>query len=193
MKSVFALAAMCLVLSAFTPQQPREDFGLPELHRIKTVTLSPTYSCRSEEDFQKGYENTALFLSGYSRQRNSPELLFNGACKSMDYLQGHDLNVIADLGDVPLEQLRPDQVFNVKRVHGQTNYSRFSAIAEPPIVGHTYAELINQSDIRGFFCFRVTAYVPNQRLELKYVVEQYELFKKTASSTGFDWESTGRE
>jgi len=107
MKSVFALAAMCLVLSAFTPQQPREDSGLPELHRIRTATLSPSYSCRSEEEFQKGYENTALFLSKYSLRRNSPELLFNGACKTWDYLQGHGLDVIADLGDVPIEELRP--------------------------------------------------------------------------------------
>lgn len=191
MKPVFALAAMCLVLAAFTLQQPRQDSGLPELHRIQTVTLSPSYSCRSEEEFQKGYENTALFLSDYSRRRNSPELLFNGACKSTDYLQGHDLNVIADLGDVPLEQLRPDLVLSVKRVH--PNLPRFSAIAEPPVIGHTYAELINQGDIRGFFYFRVTAYVPNQRLELKYVVEQYELFKKTAAAPGFDGESAGRE
>ena len=192
MKSVFALAAMCLMLSAFTPQQPREDSGLPELHRIRTATLSPSYSCRSEEEFHKGYESTALFLSAYSRQRNSPELLFNGACKTWDYLQGHDLDVIADLGDVPIEELRPDQVFNGRRVHERANYSRFSSIADP-VVGHTYAELINQGDIHGFLYFRITAYVPNQKLELKYVVEQYELFRTAEVSPGFDWTSTGRE
>jgi len=156
------------------------------------VTLSPSYSCRSEEDFQKGYANTALFLSAYSRQRNSPELLFNGACETWDYLQRHDLNVIADLGDIPLEELRPDQVFNVRRVHERANYTRFSGIADP-VVGHTYAELINQGDIRGFFYFRITAYVPNQKLELKYVVEQYEVFSTAEVSPGFDWTSTGHE
>jgi hypothetical protein len=182
MKSVFALAAMCLALAASTTLQPREDSGLPELHKIKSVTLSPSYSCRSEEDFQKGYENTALFLSGYSRLRRSPELLFNGACESAGYLQGHDLDVMADLGELPLEQLRPDQI--LKLTSDGVNYSRFSAIARPPVAGHTYAELINQNDIRGFFYFQVTAYVPGQRLELKYVVEQYELFKQTAASGG---------
>ena len=192
MKSVFALAAMCLVLSAFTPQQPREDSGLPELHRIRTATLSPSYSCRSEEEFQKGYENTALFLSKYSLRRNSPELLFNGACKTWDYLQGHGLDVIADLGDVPIEELRPDHVFNVKRVHERANYTRFSSIADP-VVGHTYAELISQGDIHGFLYFRITAYVPSQKVELKYVVAQYELFRQTEASPGFDWNSTGHE
>ena len=34
---------------------------LPELHKIKAVTLNPSYSCRSKEDSQKGYGNTALF------------------------------------------------------------------------------------------------------------------------------------
>jgi len=92
MKPMLAFVAMCMIAAAFPLQQqsqprPQQDFGLPTLHQINTVTLSPSYSCRSEEDAQKGYGETALFLSKYSKQINAPDLLFNGACKSEDNFQ----------------------------------------------------------------------------------------------------------
>src|SRR4051812_44234719 len=94
---------LCIVLfvtvSAFAQKPAVADFGLPELHTIKTVTLTPSYSCRTPEEFQKGYANTALFLSAYGKQRNSPDLLFNGACKSDDAFQastaGDDFSLIS--------------------------------------------------------------------------------------------------
>jgi hypothetical protein len=193
MKAIFAVVALCLISAVPALQQPREDFGLPELHRIKTATLSPSYSCRSDEEFTKGYAETALFLSRYSRNRRSPELLFDGACKSEDHLEGalagDQLDVIADLGEVPLEELRADQVFNTRRVARLEYYSSFSEIARP-LLHHTYAVLINKGDIRGFFYFTVTGYVPNQKLELKYVVKDYELLNRRDSSAGFNWGAT---
>lgn len=50
-----------------SPRQ--QDFGLPELHKINSVTLEPSYSCRSRVDFQTGYEKTALYLSTFSRAK----------------------------------------------------------------------------------------------------------------------------
>src|SRR5512143_1654422 len=98
MKRMLLLFAIVLMATVAPAQSPEPDYGLPDLHMIKTVTLSPSYSCRSAEDFQKGYENTALFLSTYSKQRNSPDLLFNGACGSQDYFQastaGDDMALI---------------------------------------------------------------------------------------------------
>jgi hypothetical protein len=44
-------------------QTRQQDFGLPELHRIVSITLQPAYGCRSPQDLQKGYEKTALFVS----------------------------------------------------------------------------------------------------------------------------------
>src|SRR3954467_138388 len=98
MKRVLFVALTLLLASAAAPAQ--QDYGLPELHTIKTVTLSPSYSCRSQEDFGKGYESTALFLSKYSKSRNSPDLLFDGACRSGDYFEsstaGDDMAFVVD-------------------------------------------------------------------------------------------------
>jgi hypothetical protein len=56
-----------------------QALGVPTLNTVRAATLSPAYSCQSAQVSQ-GYRSTALFLSSYSTKRNSPELLFNGAC-----------------------------------------------------------------------------------------------------------------
>ena len=174
-------------------QDATQRFGLPELHTIKTVTLSPAYSCRSSEQFQKGYENTALFLSAYSKQRNSPDLLFNGACKSGNYFQastnGDEFSLIADLGpEVPLEEVSAARAFNLKRVHAFAEYSKFADTVkvEP---NHTYAVLLNESDLRGLFIFKVTEYVPDEKVVLQYAVKSYQIMPGGGvRSEGFDWD-----
>jgi hypothetical protein len=78
-------------------------------------TLGPSYSCRTPEEFRKGYRKTALFLSGASKQSNCPELLFNGSCNAPDYFQGQtagdDFDVMADYGDVRLDELTASRAF----------------------------------------------------------------------------------
>src|SRR3982751_2678845 len=128
MKRVVFIALTLLLTSGAAVAQ---DYGLPELHTIKTVTLSPSYSCRSQEDFSRGYESTALYLSDYSKRRNSPDLLFNGACRSEDYFEastaGDDMALIADLGtDVSVEQLSAHLAFNKQNVHSSPAYSKFA-------------------------------------------------------------------
>src|SRR5215469_7481984 len=140
-----------------TPNRAVQDYGLPELHSIKTATLSPSYSCRPSGT---GYENTALFLSDYSRQRNSPDLLFNGACGSQDFFEastaGDDMALVADLGrGVDLENLSARLAFNLQNVASFSAYSAF-AQAVPVQRKHTYAVLLNKSDIRGLFLLTVT-------------------------------------
>jgi hypothetical protein len=183
MKSIL-IAAVLLVAGPSISQKSQDNFDLPELHKIQKVTLSPSYSCRSKEDFQKGYGNTGLFLSRSSR---SPDLLFNGACGSKDYLEGGEMTVIADLGKLRLEDLKADQALNVQRVHSLDLYSRFTSEVEPEI-GHVYAVLINKTEARGLFYFTVTGYIPNERLDLRYSVKQYQLISLRAQSPGFDWE-----
>jgi hypothetical protein len=188
MKSVLLPLTLLLVSGGHSSVQLPSP-TLPELHKIKAVTLSPSYSCRSKEDFQKGYGNTALFLTDEGRW-HGPDLLFNGACGSLDYLQGQtagdDMTLIADLGRVSLEDLRADQAFNVKRIASNELYSRFMSVAEIE-VGHTYAVVINKSGVRGLIFISITAWVPNQKLDLKYVVKEYQLLIVRKQSPGFDW------
>lgn len=195
MKTAVAVALLLLPGTNFSQQSAGDD-GLPELHKIKIVTLSPSYSCRSREDLQRGYENTALFLSRAAKRQNAPELLFDGACQGEDYLEvntaGHSISVLADLGEIPLENLRATQVLNTRRVNRTEYYSRFASVAKP-IQGHTYAVLINNGHARGFFYFTITAYVPSQKLGLKYAVKDYQLVTASARADGFDWEKVNHE
>jgi hypothetical protein len=75
--SICLVAFMALSAAA---QPSKDDYKLPELHTIKTVTLSPSYSCRSQAESSQGYAGAALFLSDYGKQR-SPDLLFTAPAK----------------------------------------------------------------------------------------------------------------
>jgi len=192
MKTALALFILCVATGAPSQQQKQEDLGLPELHKIKTTTLSPSYSCRSKQEFRKGYDKTALFLSSYSDDRNSPDLLFNGACGSEDYFQGStagdDMSLIADLGTLPLENVTTQLAFNTRNVHSFDLYSKFAREAKVE-ANHTYAVLINKSEVRGLFVFSVVDYVPNKSVNLRYAVKEYQLLNVRAQSEGFDWAS----
>lgn len=189
---LFVALTLLLTGSAAVAQQ---DYGLPELHTIKTVTLSPSYSCRSQEDFQKGYENTALFLSAYSKRRNSPDLLFNGACRSEDYFDEWDMSFIVDLGDeLQLEKLSAQDVFQLYHMRSSPNnplskHSPSSLSQTLKVVpNHTYAVMLNRSDVRGLFVFTVVSYDPNKSVEIKYAVKAYQITDVKAQSPGFDWD-----
>jgi hypothetical protein len=189
--SVVVVGALCLIAGG---KNSDLNVGLPKLHQIKIASLSPSYSCRSSEEFRKGYQNTALFLSDYAKDRNSPDLLFNGACRGDDYFEssgaGDDMSLIADLGsNVVLEDLTASRAFNLQRVHSFPAYSQFAKAVKVQ-TGHTYAVLVNSSDRRALFVFTVAEYVPNQKVELKYAVKSYQVTPsgQISSSSGFAWE-----
>jgi hypothetical protein len=190
MKAVVFLATLFLAAAVPVPQGKPEGFVLPELHKIKTVTLSPSYGCRSREEFKRGYENTALFLTTLSRRRNTPELVFNGACGGPDELRsmtaGDDIGVIADLGDIPLEKVTPYVAFNTHNVDSFELYSKFTQVAKVQ-QNHTYAVLIDRSEIRSLFVFTVIGYLPNKKLDLRYAVKLYEVLQIRDHSPGFGW------
>ncbi len=199
MMKTFGLSVFFLLVStvALFAQNASQDPGLPELHTIRTVTLAPSYSCRSADEFQKGYANSALFLSAYSKRRNSPDLLFNGACRSDDDFQastaGDDFSLIADLGtEVSLEEVSASRAFNLKRVHSYAEYSKFSDTVKV-VANHTYAVLLNESDKRGLFIFKVVEYVPNKKVVLRYAVKSYQITpSRGVRAEGFDWEKRSK-
>ena len=191
----FGLSVLVVLVASISlvAQNTNQKYELPELHTIKTVTLSPSYSCRSSVESQQGYQNTALFLSAYSKQRNSPDLLFNGACKAEDYFMastaGDSFSLFADLGaEVSLEEVSASRAFNLKRVHSYAEFSKFAQAVKIKL-NHTYAVLLNESDKRGLFVFKVVSYVPNERVELRYAVKSYQIMQTSQiRSEGFDWE-----
>jgi len=193
----FSLSILFLLVATVSllAQNATQKFELPELHTIKAITLSPSYSCREKDQSRQGYGNTALFLSAYSKQRNSPDLLFNGACRSEDYFEastaGDDFSLIADLGaEVSLEEVSASRAFNLKRVHSYVEYSKFVQTARVEL-NHTYAVLLNESDKRGLFLFRVTEYVPNEKVVLRYAIKSYQIMPNgQIRSEGFDWEKS---
>jgi hypothetical protein len=186
----WSIVLLLMIIVSAAAQSKTPNFGLPELHAVKTVMLSPAYSCRSPEEFQKGYESTALFLSAFSKQRNVPDLLFNGACKSENVFQpGSTFSLIADLGsEVSLNEVSASRAFNLRRIASYDDYSKFVKAIKVEL-NHTYAVLLNGDDIRGLFIFKVIDFVPDERVVLEYAVKSYEVTPNGGvRSDGFDWE-----
>jgi hypothetical protein len=194
MKSLLLAISVLLVSTPAAVQSTEKNFDLPELHKIHKITLSPSYSCRSDEDFHQGYGTTVLYLSKNSR---GPELEFNGACGSQDHLvvnmTGGDMNLIADMGKVLLEDLSADQPFVLRLDHSLEPALQFKFEAQIE-VGHTYAVLVNKTFERALFYFTVTGHLQNKRLDLRYAVKDFQLTTTMmAEAPGFSWERKSTE
>jgi hypothetical protein len=48
--------------------------------------------------------------------------------------------------------------------------------------------VLNRRWERGLFLFTVVNHVPNEKVELRYVVKSYQVMDPAADSPGFDWE-----
>ena len=95
------------------------------------------------------------------------------------------MSLIADLGIVSLEDVTASRAFNLERVRSFDCYSRFVDEAKVQ-AQHTYALLINKSDVRGLLVFSVVDYQPNKQVNLSYAVKEYQLLNVRAQSKGFD-------
>lgn len=190
-----AASLLIVVVAMLSGQAPAKDapadkYGLPALHVIRHAILGPTYSCRTVSEFSQGYQQTALFLSEYSRQRNSPDLLFNGACGSENYFQastaGDDMALVADLGpNVPLTAVTAQRAFSYKTPSGLQGETQF-AMSATVISGHTYVVLINKADVRGLVVFNVVSFEPDKSVEINYAVKSYSVQQSAATAVGFD-------
>jgi hypothetical protein len=157
--------------------------ALPTLHKIEEYTFQAPYSCNGS------FEKSALFLSQYSKTRNAPDLLFNGACGSPLYVEastaGDDFSLISDLGTVSLDSVSASKAFNYQRAVGHDN--TFTQTAQV-IEGHTYTVLIAKSEIRALYAFTVESISPTGEMKIKYAVKSYSLHTTKTESSGFDWE-----
>lgn len=177
--SFFSIAILALSLSA---QASGSNSLLPALHKIESYTFNNTYSCGGN------YETSALFLSETSKQRNSPDLLFNGACGTVPYIEastaGDDFSLISDLGNIPLEGVSASKAFNTARVAGLDNTFKKTMPVQP---GHTYAVLIAKRVVRALYVLRVDQITEGQ-MKIRYAIKSYAIQTTKAEGPGFDWE-----
>ncbi len=156
---------------------------LPQLHQVNTIKLKAPYSCNGS------YKKSAIFLTDYSESRNSPDLLYNGACGSKKYIgastAGDDFSLIADLGDIDIEKVTASKSFNFQRTVGSDNTFKESARL---IKGHTYAVLTSKSDIRSLVIYKLTELKPNGEAKFEYSVKSYSIQESIDEAPGFSWE-----
>jgi hypothetical protein len=158
---------------------------LPQLHVIKQIAFKYPYSCQPGP---LSYEGCALFLTDYGVTRNSPDLLYNGACGSDNefdvMLAGSNFGMLTDLGDVPLQNVTASKAFNYNKTVGQDNLFTSSIKV---VTGHTYAAVLARDDIRALFVFRVESYERSGPAVITYAVKQYGVIESVQEAPGFSW------
>eukprot|EP01124_Arcella_intermedia_P029272 TRINITY_DN6139_c0_g1_i1.p1 TRINITY_DN6139_c0_g1~~TRINITY_DN6139_c0_g1_i1.p1 ORF type:complete len:184 (+),score=24.72 TRINITY_DN6139_c0_g1_i1:67-618(+) len=147
--------------------------GYPALHQICTVTLKP---------YSGNYNDTALFLSPFSRQRNTPELLYyanNGEFRIAT--AGDDWGISADLGVRKLEDFNQNQIYALLG-SAETKWLVFNVE-----VGHVYAIF----NVGGFYrpeietCWTITPVsISDGSITVSYSVYYYRT--SAGSSDGGD-------
>lgn len=178
MKNQIALFAVLLALSIANADE-QLDYKLPENGKIKVATLTGSYSCPAAGVFTTLHLNRDTFHNG----NYYPELQMNFACGSTPSLEGGDLSLIAEMGDVPLEQITTLTAQAPSWTVGESyNFRRSAVIKE----GTTYSVMLNSFKYRGLLVFRVISYKSNI-LTIEYVTRSYSLIKETETSKFIDY------
>jgi len=174
MRGIFCLLVVVVVCVGGACAQ-----RLPTLHLIQKYLFAAPYSCKGS------YELSALFVSSYSLGRNSPDLLYNGACGSSLYFEaataGDDFALLSNLGKLPLVNVSASKTFY------DTNYNSFTETVGV-VEGNTYAVLISKSEIRALFAFAVTKLNGDNSLEIEYAVLSYSIQNTASASPGWSWD-----
>lgn len=188
MKHILLIALIPLVIACGKDKSEAEDysgFKLPELHKVQTTTLTALYSCGGN------YEESALFLSAYSKRFVGPDLLANGNCQGHGYFEaqtaGDDIALISDIGEVPLEMVTANEALNYSRYSGVENPTDFRTNVDI-IEGHTYVVLLAKREVRALYLVHVDAYEKGRPLRISYVVKKYQIQETRTASRGWDWE-----
>jgi hypothetical protein len=167
-----------------TTTPPTSGYGLPTLRVVKSHSFSTSYSCKGN------YTTSALFVSEYARRRNGPDLLYNGACGSelsfSSSRAGDGMSLVADLGTFPLLSLSAHLAFNIANQVGKYESFKSSVIA---VEGHTYAVLVDTTDIRALIAFNVVSLNSETlKAEIEYAALEYQIMSEIDESPGFSWE-----
>jgi hypothetical protein len=179
-----AIAFALFVVTASQAQVKAPDTP-PQIGVSRTIELTPSYSCRPSEEFHRGYQKTALFLSEEMRRRNSPDLLFNGACGSENYFQpathGGNFSVIADLSTKPAAAAAgTERLMQLDAQKDRETLKKMGFDNEAAVVpGHTYAILLHKNGVRGLVIVTVTKHVQDQSVQLTYGVLDYQVTSET--------------
>jgi len=173
-----------LALALFVTTRSAQDLGLPKLQQTCVAKFSVSYSCGGN------YLLSALFLSTYSKQRNEPELLYNGACGSAASFDtstaGADWGLIMDFGVDNLTTFSANNFWGKMREYTRNPFERGGVTAQ---VDHVYGVFNVHSDIQAMWVFKIDDWVPpNGAMTISFSVLRYQVATSITESPGFDWQ-----
>ena len=177
MKTVLRVLTMILIASTASAELS-PGYKVPENGKIQVATLSGSLSCPEIGEFKPLNLNGEVYSSG----NYYPELQINFGCGGKPALDGVDLTLIAEIGDVRLEEL--DSVSSMRSMQNGENYNfKESALIKENM---TYSMILNSSKFRGLLVFRVISYRQNI-LTIEYVTRKYSKIIQTQKSEDIEF------
>ncbi len=156
---------------------------LPELNKIKSATLFGSYGENHEgfylnlSSFTEIHKDYDLFI--YSNQREI--ILKSGTL-------GPSLSLIADIGDVPLEDVNFYLGLSPLWTLTDSHNFRKQAVAIP---NRTYVVVINNWQTSGMLVFRIED-VRGDQVRLRYAVRKYQIKKTILEPERFNYEEKNK-
>eukprot|EP01006_Ploeotia_vitrea_P003516 TRINITY_DN112754_c0_g1_i1.p1 TRINITY_DN112754_c0_g1~~TRINITY_DN112754_c0_g1_i1.p1 ORF type:complete len:196 (+),score=15.90 TRINITY_DN112754_c0_g1_i1:26-613(+) len=154
----------------------------PTLFQIFNHTFAQPYSCKGS-----GYNTSALFVSKYYKQDNSPQLLYDRS--GAENCQGPNawfsaptswegFSTIGDLGAVPLTSVN----FNNAALYTKASFTQEVKIQ----VGHTYATMQSTVESLCMVAFTVTNFTGLEHpLSIQYATIQAIFHQRWDYTPGF--------
>eukprot|EP01094_Clydonella_sp_ATCC50884_P002211 TRINITY_DN116_c0_g1_i1.p1 TRINITY_DN116_c0_g1~~TRINITY_DN116_c0_g1_i1.p1 ORF type:complete len:182 (+),score=74.25 TRINITY_DN116_c0_g1_i1:27-572(+) len=175
MKIAATVSIAVLLLLAHTAAAATST--LPDLYKISQHKFSALYD-------PGNYNESALFLTEYNKERGAPDLLYYGTtsrCNFESATAGVDMAFFTMIGpNVDLEDLSAQTVLQ------DGDEWRYNTV--PVYEGATYGLVESKSDTRSVVVFNVTsAGRCGSPVGIDYSVLFFDHIEEDSSSPGFDW------
>lgn len=153
----------------------------PQLRAIHELTFLAPFGCGSNTNATSG-----LFLSEDSKANNRPHMILMGECTVKPIFKtavnNTNIGLIADLGNVPMEEVTGPKAFNFPLQAGKDSVFKTEAPMEK---NKTYVALFTEPTMRALLVFRVIETGGNDKaykdIKIRYMFLDF-LSQKTLNS-----------
>lgn len=170
---------MVFGLNAFANLDP--NFKLPINGKINIAIFSIGTSCYGEQPERHIYLN--LHGDTYMNGSSDAELQAEATCDSFENFSGAGDSVIAEIGNIPLENLDYYSSRRAIQVDGESYIYRDVA---PIKENMSYSVIINNSTTSGLMVFRVLSF-KNNVITIEYATRSFNMIRTGQSSTFIDY------
>lgn len=162
----------------------------PPLKAIHEHTFLAPFGCGSTSNISSGF-----FLTNEAQNNNRPHMVLIGDCATKPIfkivINNPNIGLIADLGNVPIEDVTVPKAFNFTQQGGKDSIFKTEAPMEK---NKTYAVLFTEPALRTLMVFKVSETGGDDKayrnIKIRYMFLDYLAQETTHAATDPTWGAT---